>query len=228
MAGDYITTTQIADFAQEFDALSPDGQSLIATSASRFFDNLCKVDAGFFSAATGATAKTFYGDGTAYLKLPPYIGTIAPASVAIVDNDSNVVETPVYFEQNGYLVIKGYGAGVPTRDVSNAGPTFFSNSWPSTWNSYSSPFNTGVATYFKGWPVNLKITVTANWGFAAVPADVQQAVIQLAIHQWRVGDPAFTAISQSGQPYAAPAIPVQVQTIVDNYRETYTSVAGFA
>ena len=224
---DYVTGSQIADFAQEFDALSQNGQDLIATSASRLFDNLCDVDPGFFAASSGEYFKTFYGDGTAYLRLLPYTGVIATGQIVILDNDDIEQEIPEYFEQNGYLVIKGYGQGVPTRDVMNAGPSFFTSSW-SPWNTQNPAWNTSAsATFFAGWPLNLEITVSAAWGFPTIPADVQQATIQLAIHLWRIGDPAFAAVSQSGHAFTQHAVPTAVQIMADNYRKRYKQYAGF-
>jgi hypothetical protein len=217
---DYATTQEIAAFAQEF---SDDEtvRALVATAASRLFDNLCQVEENFFSAAeANATGRDFFGDGTAYLKLDPYVSLGVTDPVAIVDNDDNAQEVPDYFEQNGYLVIKGYGQGIPTRDVLNA-PSNFEGL--SNWNAAPSD-----SSPFAGWAKDFKITVTARWGFTAIPADVKQAVIQLAIHLWRMGDPAFTAISQSGQPYQPPAVPNQVKEIADRYREKYSQVALFA
>lgn len=218
---DYVTATQVAAFAQEFDSLSPDGQDLVITAASRLFDNLVGVSDDFFAAYAdaGYTSKTYYGDGTAYLRLDPYVALNPTDPVAVLDSDGTALDIPEYYERNGYLVIRDYGAGVPIR-----GNTVF---YRSPWPSENYPVY-GVATSFIGWAVDQKITVSARWGFSAIPADVQQAVIQLAIHLWRTGDPAFTAISQSGEPYTPPAIPVQVQSIADQYRDRYTQKAVFA
>lgn len=216
----YVDQSQVAAFAEEFDALSSEGQESVVEAASRLFDNLVGVRSGFFDAydAGGFTDRTYYGDGTAYLRLDPYIA-LDTDPVAIVSGDDTALTVPEYHEQNGFLVIKNYAAGVPIRPSN----FLYRSAWPS-----DNSFTYGVATAFTGWQVNQKITVSAQWGFAEVPADVKQAVIQLAIHLWRTGDPAFTTISQSGQPYTPPAIPVQAQLIVDQYRAKYTRSAVFA
>lgn len=213
----YVDETEVAAFAQEFDTLSPSGQTIVVEAASRLFDNLVGVEEGFFDAApdSGYTTKTLYGDGTAYLKLPPYTVLNPTDPITIVDADGTELEVPEYYEQNGYLVIKDYRAGVPIR----LNTPFYG----SPYADYSGPAY-GVATSFTGWQVNQKITVSARWGCSAIPADIKQAVIQLAIHLWRTGDPAFQAISQSGEPFTAPTIPAQAQAIADKYRDKYTGV----
>lgn len=205
---DYVTADQVAAFAQEFDSLDPAGQELIVTAASRLFDNLADVSEDFFAPATGAySEKRFYGNGTAYLRLPPYVTLASEEPIIIVNNDDDEEsDIPEYFEQNGYLVIKGYGAGVPTRDASDA----------------------LLVHDFDGWPLNYEITIEADWGLPEVPFDVQMAVIQLAIHIWRTSDPAFTVISQSGEAYTPPAVPAQAKEIAERYRMKYSQKAYFA
>lgn len=223
--GLYATQEEITAFAQE---ASPDPEvwTQLAGAASRFFDKLCEVPTDFFAAAGGTfTARTFYGDGTAYLRLDPYTALNTVTPVVIVDADNVSQEVPEYYERNGFLVIKGYGDGIPTRDVSGNVPVFIGTGNPIDLTFWNNPF---MANGFRGWPSDLKVTVSAKWGFTEIPADVKQAVIQLAIHLWRMSDPAFTAISQSGQPYQPPAIPNQVQAIADTYKGLYSQGTVFA
>jgi hypothetical protein len=203
---DYVTPEKVAMFAQEFDGLDPSGQALIITAASRLFDNLADVEADTFKQAAGESDRVVYGNGTAWLRIPPYVGPLGVDPVVILDDEDVEMELPEYFEKDGYLVIRGYGQGVPTRDRADA----------------------ILVQTFEGWPINKEITVSANWGFETVPFDIQFAVIQLAIHLWRTGDPAFTSMSQSGEPFTAPAIPAQVTEIAERYRMKYHEKAYFA
>lgn len=202
----YATGQEIAAFAQEFTD-DPDAQDILAGAASRIFDKLCGVEDGFFLPAGNAySLKTFYGDGTAYLKLPPYTAINPSTPVVIYNDEDETVEVPDYVERDGFLVIRGYVNGIPTRDLMDA----------------------ALTDSFNGWPVNDKITVSAKWGFTETPADVKQAVIQIAINNWRASDPAFTSISQSGTPNTLPEIPAQAKEIADRYRDAYNAKAVFA
>lgn len=196
---DYATTEQVAAFAQEFDALGTAGQDQLISGASRLFDRLCEVEDDFFAAAAGESDKVFFGDGTAYLKLPPYV-SLGTDPIVIVDINDDELEVPDYLEQDGHLVIRD--EGIRARSV--------------------------VPDTFTGWPLNQEITVSANWGFATVPSDVTQAVIQLAILTWRQSDPAFARMSQSGQVVEMRELPLVVQNTIEKYRQKYSKTAIFA
>jgi hypothetical protein len=203
---DYVTPQQIADFAQEFDQLEPDAQDRLATAASRLFDKLCGVSDDFFNVAgVGYTDRVYIGDGTAYLKVDPYVALNPTDPVAIEDG----FEVPEYREQNGYLIVKtSRGFGVDS----------FGHPYYRTWR-------------FDGlveWPRDKEITVSARWGFAAIPADVQMAVMQIAIHLWRTADPAFQQISESGNAFSGPALPDQAMEIITRNRTKYGRTAVFA
>lgn len=194
----YVTPEIASKFAQEFTSLG-DQQELILEAASRFFDNQTEVSDGFFNAVSGESDKVFIGDGTAYLKLPPYT-YLGADPIVILDNDDDEVEIPLYLEQDGFLVIRGQG-------IRRRNP---------------------VTDSFKGWPVNAEITVSASWGFAAVPADVRMAVIQIALHWWRMGDPAFTVVSGTATAVGTDSIPPQSKVVIEKYRRKYSQVASFA
>lgn len=187
----YVEVSEIADFAIEFAALSEDGQDRIAWSASRMFDEMCEVYAGFFNpapaaavppAASTATARTFYGNGTKYLRLEPY------ASGSIEDVEPQDSTAPDYREADGMLI---------TTDGST-------------------------------WRHNEAITVTARWGFDETPDDVKQAVIALAIHNWRTADPARATIDAAGETVKIRQIPQQASMVAQKYRQQYAKRFVFA
>lgn len=95
------TTTALSE--AELDALIEQG--------SRYLDLLCGVPAGYFNppAFPHATEQTFYGDGTNYLRLPPYIpGTL---NTAITVPEGYTV--PTFTEMDGYLVLNSNGTLPP-------------------------------------------------------------------------------------------------------------------
>lgn len=204
---DYVTTIQVGEFAHEFNALGTDGKALLVTAASRLFDNLCEVSEDFFAEEDGTTDERFFiGDGTAYLKVPPYLDldsvAINDGTIAVPDYTADNV--PDYAEQNGMLVVLD----------KTIRPSYSAPSYPNR---------------FTGWPDGKQIRVSAIWGFLTIPADVQLAVIHLAIHLWRTGDPSFAVISGAGEAAARiETIPKIARDIVDRYREKYSARSLFA
>lgn len=113
--------------AQATETALPDAQvTALLTRASRFFDLLCGVSPGYFEAASGtATSRTFYGNGTQFLKIDRYV----PGSLNAILTYPDGYTVPAFVERDGYLVVKdsagvliahpygccGYGwyAGVP-------------------------------------------------------------------------------------------------------------------
>lgn len=205
---DYCTTTEIAAASQEFTG-DPDYAAQLASAASRLFDNLCDVSEGFFAVTNDAFEdRDFIGNGTAYLALAPYtaLNTVSPVLINkgdVTTPNFNATDLPQYIEKDGMLV-------VPDKTNQNF------------------RLVTPDQNRFTGWPDGVQIRVSAKWGFSAVPDDIKRAVIQLAIHWFRTGDPAFTMISQSGQPYTPPAVPKQVQLVADNYKRIYNRGVLFA
>lgn len=205
---DYVTNDQLTAFAHEFAALEDaNAVETLITAASRLFDNLCEVNEDFFSVASGTFAdRTFVGDGTAYLKIDPYI-SLADNPVAInegtIDEADFLTENvPDYSEQNGMLVVLAK-------------------------TQYQRFGLTGIGR-FEGWPDGKQIEVTANWGFSAVPADVQMAVVHIAIHTWRTADPAFAQISNADNTVSVRTVPRVAEVVIEKYREKYSRRALFA
>lgn len=161
-------------------------ESLIE-QASRYFDSLCGVTEGYFElAGTSATARTFYGDGTNYLRLDPYVSGSLNASITLPDGYT----VPEFIEGGGYLIIV------------SSGIRYSLTPW---WAS-------------GGWLEGVPVVVTARWGFAATPADVKLAIIELAINLWRTVDPAETNLTDlEGQPLRE-RVPPRVAEIARLYR----------
>lgn len=209
---DYVTNEQLAAFAHEFKALADsDAVDTLITAASRLFDNLCEVDEDFFAPGDAEedpdfTERDFVGDGTAYLKLDPYIALDDdPISInegTILDDDFDVVNVPEYVERSGMLVVLG--------------KTTYQRFTPSGMNR------------FVGWPDGKQIRVSANWGFSAIPADVQMATVHLALHLWRTADPAFAQISNADNTVSVRTVPRVAEVVIEKYREKYSRRALFA
>ena len=81
----------------------PDPQvETLIERASRFFDLVCGVKPEYFEAAGAtATARTFYGNGTNFLKLDRYV----PGSLVATLSYPSGYTALDYVEREGYLVI---------------------------------------------------------------------------------------------------------------------------
>ena len=195
----YATVIQTKLFAHEADSLvENESWELLITAASRMFDNLTEVTEDFYAAATGESDKVFYGDGTAYLRLPPYV-SLGTDPIVILDDDDNEMEIPDYLDQNGTLVIRGQGI------------------------RYRRP----ATETFEGWPLNKEITVSANWGFATIPADVTMATIQIALQMFRGSDPAKAVVLSETPEALRDALPLTAKVVIDKYKQQYSQAVMF-
>lgn len=70
--------------------------------ASRMFDLICGVAPGHFEARADGVATTLsvYGNGTNYLKLPPYVPGTLSTTISVPEGYT----APEFITQNGYLV----------------------------------------------------------------------------------------------------------------------------
>lgn len=155
---------------------------------SRFFDHLCGVSDQFFEkSTTEPSTRMFYGDGTSYLRLDPYVAGSLSISVP------SGYEAPTYIERNGYLLLT-------TRDVGAI-------------VSQLPPWCMGT-----GWWSGLPITVTARWGYAATPADVKLAIIEMVINVLRETDPANLNLLDLERQPLREKYPPRVKQVADFYR----------
>jgi hypothetical protein len=158
--------------------------------ASRFFDLECGVEPGYFEAAGDtATSKTIYSNGTNYLRLPPYVTGSLNTAITLPDGYT----VPSFIEQDGFLVLTTSTGVLP-------------------------PFQHFHDSLWGGWPSGVAVTVSARWGFAATPADVKMAVIELTINLERETDPASLRLKDlEGQPLRE-KIPPRVLEVAKKYR----------
>lgn len=205
---DYTDIERIeADLIGE-DDLSQDVLDLVEsfiTPASAFIDSYLGVKSGYFKpAAETPVQKTFYGDGTDFIRLPPY-----------VDDDNFEVTLPDGYEATDIEIRDNFLVRVYTPDVIGT----FTLMDVDRWNRFI-----GRVPYYAnvGWAVSTPIKVTARWGYEEVPADIELASRRLVERLWRtkdgqvsglIGDivrPDGTAIQQ--------ALPPWVKMTLENWK----------
>lgn len=178
-SGGSATTTALPD--AELDAL--------IEQACRYFDLVCGVAPEYFEAA-GASASnlTVYGEGSNYLRLPPYVeGTL---NTALTLPEGYTV--PTFIERDGYLILSSDGV-LSVRIA---------------------PF----PSVYGGWYTGVPITISAKWGYESTPEDVKMAVIELVLNLWRETDPASVKlVGLEGQPLRE-RMPPRVWEVARRYR----------
>lgn len=171
-------------------ALTPAELEALIEQASRMFDLECGVPEGYFNPVPipVATNKTIYGNGTNYLRLPPYISGSLDTSIALPEGYT----APTFTEIDGHLVLNSGGVLPPFERLHN----------------WTRP----------GWYSGVAVTVSAIWGYRETPADIKLAVIELVINLWRETDPAqVKLINLEGQPLRE-KLPPRVMEIAKKYR----------
>jgi hypothetical protein len=171
-------------------ALPPAELEALIEQASRIIDLECGVPEGYFNPAPIpiATSKTFYGNGTNYLQLPPYIEGSLNTTLTLPDGYT----APTFTEKDGFLVLNSSGVLPPFSGFSNV-------CWP-------------------GWYSGVGITVSAIWGFRETPADIKLAVIELVINLCRETDPASLKLTNLEGQALRETLPPRVKEIVRKYR----------
>lgn len=179
----YIERLQLADFAEEIDKLGELAQDDLCEAASAMFDDMCEVPRGFFDASSGVEEiRTFYGNGTRYLKIDVYL----PGSIVeILSTEATVPE----YREAGDTLLKA----------------------------------TDIV-----WKDQAAFDVEAIYGFEAIPRDIAQAVTSLAIHVWRTSDPAFAALTETGEAVRMRQIPAIAVEVATKYKQRYSTRFGFA
>lgn len=182
------------------DDLSQDVLDLIAsfiTPSSAFITSYLGVRSDYFKpAAETPVQRTFYGDGTDYIKLPPY-----------VDDGSVEITLPDGYLENDLEVRDNF----LVRVYPDYGNETFDLMDVDRWNRY---YTARTPLYPRtGWAVGAPVKVTARWGFVAVPDDIELACRRLVERLWRtkdgqvsgiIGDivrPDGTAIQQALPPF---------------------------
>lgn len=159
--------------------------------ASRFFDLECGVIPGYFDSANAAVSnKTFYGDGSNFMRLDPYVPGSLNTTVTVPAGYS----VPTFIESGSppdqYLILSSDGVM-----LGRVSPLIYG-----------------------GWYLGVPIIISARWGFEETPADVKLAVIELVINLLRETDPAsLKLISIDNQPLRE-VMPPRVKQIARKYR----------
>ena len=70
------------------------------------------------------------------------------------------------------------------------------------------------------WDWEEMLTISAKWGFAAIPADIQQACAEMALAIWQTSDAGRErAVADAGDPaFRAAKIPTRVKTTCEKWR----------
>jgi hypothetical protein len=194
----YCTPSEVREAGTQITASGPvsatdDYLTKLIERASRFFDLVVGVAPQFFElAGPSATTRTFYGDGTNFLKLDAYVAGTLSTTLVVPDGYT----APTFIERDGYLVL--------TSD---------NGSLLHQWPPFPSWWRIGA-----GWWAGVAITVTAKWGYAATPADVKLAVIELTINLLRETDPASIKLINTEGLAIREKLPPRVRAIVELYR----------
>lgn len=192
----------------------PEDQPLlgsIITRASRIFDQAAGAVDSYFAegdSAQTASARVFWGDGMDHLRVDPFL---ADSITSVTMPDTYTV--PDYFESTPFSTSQ--------RKGQSAGEFFLVRTYGDDGARLPQPAFTAFsdATAFRGWPEGIQVTVTAKWGWAAVPQDVQEAVIETAIMIWRGRDQAFArAVAVDGQLVFSSPLPQRAKLVADAYR----------
>lgn len=97
--------------------LPPAELEALIEQASRMFDLECGLPERYFNPVEipVATARTFYGDGTNYLRLPPYVAGSLDTSITLPEGHTS----PTFTEVNGFLAINSGGVLPPFSRFNN-------------------------------------------------------------------------------------------------------------
>lgn len=142
-----------------------------------------------YGADVVATSQTIYGQGSSYLKLPPYVPGSLNTTLTVPTNYT----APTFIEKDGYLIITD----------SNGLTPFGQWRYP---------------PYTVGWWEGVAITVSAIWGYEETPADVKLAVIELVINLVRETDPQTLKLTNLEGQALREKMPPRVAEIARRYR----------
>lgn len=217
---DYATTAEVRLYG--YQSLSTDEPLLNAliTRASRLFDNAAGKPKDYFGAAAAspsATARKFWGNGTDYLRLDPYL---IPAGVTSI----TTVAMPTGFTVPGYLEANHHSRA----ELNMPGEFCLVRTYGDNESRFSAlsergdlfPAEFSGELDYVGWPDGIKVTVTAKWGWDAVPEDVKEATIETVIAIWRGRDAGFArAVGVEGAGVViGEALPQRAREVAERYR----------
>lgn len=190
---------------------------------SALFDSAVGCSPNYFNAYTqgaSATARIYYGDGTDTLKLWPYkTGSITTVTMPTGWTVPSYIELNAQPDRNN-----GFDFGlIRTYGDDGARLTHLTSALDDA-RAFALDLSGDMAI---GWPDGLKVTVTAVWGFDAVPNDVKLAVIESAIAGMRGMDQAYARVTnlETNTVTNATALTPRAQMVADRYRALRFSYA---
>lgn len=172
----YIETSVLKEFAEAPESDTSSVWDMLADAASKIFDHAVGAGENFFSVASDTpSVRTFYADGSRYLRIAPFVGDLG----AVTEGYGVIIPSDAYELRDGSLYF----------DIAHHdGFTF---------------------------------KVSARWGFAEIPADVQFAVIEQAIWLWRKKDLSFTEMSGINSNNISAALSPTLEFVANKYKAKY-------
>lgn len=213
---DYATLAEAKAYGYQSTAADDAILTAILPRASRLFDRYVGVKPSYFDKYDGvaaASARKFWGDGTDYLQLDPYSSaqaiTLAMPTGYTAPPYLESRNLPMTDDGQGFFLIRTYSNNESRfpfiKDANwdeNAGALFAAN----------------ITTV--GWPEGVKVTITAKWGWDAIPVDVTEAVLEMAIATWRGKDQAFArVVNLDTNISVVEAMPARARLIADRYKQ---------
>lgn len=188
----------------------------MALRASRVFDRAANVEDGHFRKADEeASDRILYGIGVDRLLLPPHLAE----SVTAVELPEGYAEVGSEFIEQGDYLVRTVGGGVLPAGAGFDCLRYLNNPLLAErldLEAYFRPFSAVNA-----FPYGVPVTVTAKWGgrFESVPADVEEAVLELVVAMHRGKDTAFARlIDVDTNRQILDALPARTKMVAESYR----------
>jgi hypothetical protein len=211
----YATIDEAREYGYQSTDDDEDVLASILTRASRLFDRYCGVKAGYFGKGDPnqtASARRYWGNGTDYLQIDPYL-----SSPTIIVTMPDGWDVPPFIESRdqGFQSDDGQGFQLIRTYADNSRYGFISGGFV---DDYAGALFAANVNYV-GWPNGVRVTVEAKWGWDAVLDDVREAVLETTIAIWRGKDQAFARVVNLGESQQVfSAMPDRAKLIADRYR----------
>lgn len=220
--GAYVTKEDIQTHGFQLDERDNARVEPLCEMISRLFDQACGLPAGYFdkySDPATASSRIYWGNGTDYLDIDPY----KTGSLASVTMPSGWT-VPSYVELTGQtLRANDMQFGLVRTYGDNA--SRFSALTSNTITQEGANFNQFYVP--EGWPDGIKVTVSAVWGFDAVPMEVKLACVESVIAALRGMDQAYMRVVnlETNQVSNASALTPRAQMLADGFNNSRASFA---
>ena len=215
MANDYTTMDQVRAYVYQSQDADEEFLKRIITRASRIVDSACAVSEGYFAkgnSSTAASARYFWGNGSDYLKVDPYLSATTPTvtmptGFAVLNwIESNPYTPEGTYQPCEFFLVRRYGDDYSSiAALAERRDYFFAE------------FSNQVD--YVGWPAGIRVTATAKWGWDSVPADIAEATLEIIAQIWRSKDAGFArAVAVDGVPLIQDALTPRARLILDGYK----------